>query len=401
MALNLGTIARGLALRFGIVFAALQLAPFPLAIAPWLGDKIDGAVNDAWGAIDANVGGWFGLDVVRHPTGSGDTLADFVQLAVVLAIAMVVAATWTAAMRARDDRVLPRLAAAMRIYLRYYLAFTMLGYGLAKVLPQQFGAIGNANLVAILGNTSPMGMLWRFMAVSRPYQVITGLIECVGGALLLSRRTTLVGALVIAGAMVNVVALNFCYDVPVKLYSTQLLVAAIVLIAPDARRLIAAVLARDGRAGGRPRTRLAGKAVMVVVIAYGMYRQVTIRDGAPTGIRYVWEVDRFDRDGVTLPPSAGDPDRWKLISVRSQAFVRTMDGEDHFHVVTVNDGLRLELGDAGADAKLMVELAGDHAVLSGRYEGHDVRVELHRADLTHMPLVTRGFHWVQEYPFNR
>jgi hypothetical protein len=40
-------------------------------------------------------------------------------------------------------------------------------------------------------------------------------------------------------------------------------------------------------------------------------------------------------------------------------------------------------------------------VLVGRYADHAVRVELRRADLTQEPLVARGFHWIQEAPYNR
>ena len=38
--------------------------------------------------------------------------------------------------------------------------------------------------------------------------------------------------------MVNVVMINFCYDVPVKLFSSHLLAMALFLILPDLRRLI-------------------------------------------------------------------------------------------------------------------------------------------------------------------
>jgi hypothetical protein len=55
--------------------------------------------------------------------------------------------------------------------------------------------------------------------------------------LLATRRTATAGALVMVAVMSNVVMLNFCFDVPVKLASTHLLVFALVIAAPDARRL--------------------------------------------------------------------------------------------------------------------------------------------------------------------
>ena len=68
-----------------------------------------------------------------------------------------------------------------------------------------------------------MGLLWTFMGASAPYQMLAGLAEVTCGMLLFWRRSRLLGALLAIGVMGNVVALNYCYDVPVKLFSTELL----------------------------------------------------------------------------------------------------------------------------------------------------------------------------------
>src|ERR1044071_6897724 len=94
------------------------------------------------------------------------------------------------------------------------------------------------------GGTSPMRLMWAFMGYSLPYTVFAGLAEVTGGVLLLWRRTATLGALVVAIVMTNVVLMNLCYDVPVKLFSTLLLVFAIAIGLPDARRLLGAVLGR-------------------------------------------------------------------------------------------------------------------------------------------------------------
>jgi hypothetical protein len=47
----------------------------------------------------------------------------------------------------------------------------------------------------------------------------------------------------------------------------------------------------------------------------------------------------------------------------------------------------------------------DHLMLEGKLEGHDIRAKLAREDLdqflAQFRLTTRGFHWINEYPFNR
>ena len=39
--------------------------------------------------------------------------------------------------------------------------------------------------------------------------------------------------------------------------------------------------------------------------------------------------------------------------------------------------------------------------LEGTYEGHQVKAKLRRADDSRFLLKTRGFHWINETPFNR
>ena len=40
-------------------------------------------------------------------------------------------------------------------------------------------------------------------------------------------------------------------------------------------------------------------------------------------------------------------------------------------------------------------------LLGGDMDGHKVRFDLRRVDHTKMQLLSRGFSWVQERPFNR
>ena len=45
--------------------------------------------------------------------------------------------------------------------------------------------------------------------------------------------------------------------------------------------------------------------------------------------------------------------------------------------------------------------AADRLVLEGEMDGHRVRMKLELLERQSVLLVNRGFHWVQEYPFNR
>ena len=171
------------------------------------------------------------------PNGSGDTTPDYVRVLLCFVLACAVAVVWSAVDWRKTNH--PWLNDLLRSYLRYVLAFTMLGYGLAKVgsVMNQFSEPSIEQLMKTYGESSPMNLVWTFMGASRAYTLFAGLGEVAGALLLVWRRTTILGAAVSFGVMLNVVMINFCYDVPVKQYSFHLLVMALYLLLPDLHRL--------------------------------------------------------------------------------------------------------------------------------------------------------------------
>ncbi len=176
------------------------------------------------------------------PNGSGDTTMGYLTIFNYFCLAFALAVIWTVLLRN-----VPRRDASvdlMRSFLRYVLAFAMLGYGLAKVNMDrnQFPEISAFRLDKTWGDTSPMGLVWGFMGASRPYTIFAGRGEVLAAGLLIWRHTALLGAMVAVGVMTNVLMLNYCYDVPVKIYSTHLVVMALLILMPDARRLLALLM---------------------------------------------------------------------------------------------------------------------------------------------------------------
>ncbi len=174
------------------------------------------------------------------PNGSGDTTFAYIRVLICFCAALLVAIAWSSVYWRKQDQT--SLRDLLRSYLRYVLALTMLGYGLHKAgfSMTQFAVDGvpsELQLSRTYGDSSPMGLLWTFMAASPAYTFFAGLGEVIGGLLLVFRRTATLGALVVFGVMLNVMMLNFCYDVPVKQYSFHLLVMALIVILPDLPRL--------------------------------------------------------------------------------------------------------------------------------------------------------------------
>ena len=82
-----------------------------------------------------------------------------------------------------------------------------------------------------------MGLAWSYMGYSTTYNYFTGFAELLGGFLLLSRKTTTIGALVCLGVMTNVFMINMGYDVPVKLLSFNTILMCLFLLGKDILRL--------------------------------------------------------------------------------------------------------------------------------------------------------------------
>ena len=66
-----------------------------------------------------------------------------------------------------------------------------------------------------------MGLAWTFLGFSKGYNLFMGVAELMAG-LLLFRRTVAIGAIITLMTTANVMAVNYFYDVPVKIVSTAL-----------------------------------------------------------------------------------------------------------------------------------------------------------------------------------
>jgi uncharacterized membrane protein YphA (DoxX/SURF4 family) len=324
--------------------------------------------------------------------------------------------------RRRDYR---RLYDWLHLYVRWVLLSAMISYGMYKVIKTQFPLPGPERLLQPYGESSPMGLLWTFMGQSTAYTIFAGSLEVLGGLLLIFRRTATLGALVVAAVMTNVVMLNLCYDVPVKLYSSHLLLMAVLLAAPGLERIVRAVVLHEAVPATVPRGPLfarrwqrVGAAVLALaLLAWTGYRLVdqgleryAQGDGAPTPAYYgVWEVESFVRNGETLPPLTTDANRWQRVIINKYGGlgIRRMNGARARYKLTSDPSqhtlaLTLTADPLAAPVTLSVtELADDQIEVSGQIDDDLVTARLHKMDESKQLLMTRGFHWINEAPFNR
>jgi hypothetical protein len=409
--------------RFGFSYLVLYVLRSVLQVLGFIphGEAVAGWYDGFWEAVVPWAGRHlFHVEALSHLSGSGDKMFNWVQVFCFLALALAATVIWTLLDRRRTHY--ERLYEWLRVYVRFGLAVVMIEYGGLKVVPSQFPRPSLYRLAQPFGDASPMGLLWTFMGSSAPYTTFAGLTEWLGGVLLVFRRTAPLGALVSMAAMTNVVILNFCYDVPVKLFSVHLLAMAIFLVAPDLWRLANLFVlnrpvppAPDPRLIRRRWLRLGALAFQVLFAAglsiymvYSAREQLATYYSARSPLRGIWNVDELQVDGQAGPPPGVEALQWRRVIFDYPTTVATQLTSDSRR----RYGLKLD------DAKKTLELtkrddpawksalsfqrpAPDRLTLEGTFDGRKIRASLHRVEEPKFLLTNRGFHWVSEFPFNR
>lgn len=426
------SLAHRLIFRFLCCYFFLYMAPDPpgrldlitsLPKTDWLGNAYGGLWHKLVPWVAIHVFHLSGQATTYFPTGSGDTTLDFIENLLFVAFAAVAAIVWSILDRKRpNDRV---AHAWLRLAVRYTLAFTLFTYGFVKVFPLQFQPAGFQKLTEPYGSFSPMGVLWSFMGASQPYTIFAGLCEVSGGVLLLFRRTTTLGSLVAFGVLLNVAMLNYCYDVPVKLYSTNLVLMALFLAAPEARRLLNfLVLNRPAEAADlsaprfrRRSMRIAATVFQIFFVGYFLYSEISsgwsgyqesyVRPARPP-LYGLWQVEGFTRNGQDVPPLQTAKDRWKNVAIQYPTFLsmRLMDDSAINYRAQYDANKNLLTLVSNSDKKESGTLAytqpdNDHVALQGRIGNDDFSIRLLKIDTGKLLLKSRGYHWINEFPFNR
>jgi len=355
-------------------------------------------------------------------TGSGDKTIDWIHVFLLLVFSALAAAVWSVL-----DRRRPHYAALHKwfhVFLRFAAGTTMVSYGMVKAIPLQMPAPPLTRLLEPYGNFSPMGALWYSIGASFPYERFAGSMELLAAVLLFVPRLSMLGAMVLVADSIQIFTLNMTYDVPVKLFSFHLIAMGLVLLAPEMRRLTS-VLVLDRAAGPSalpPLARRTGvrRALVALQLAFGAYTigsgYVEAREawntrgaGAPKPPLYgIWTVEKMSVDGVERAALVTDWGRWRRVVVQNAAGVIFWRMDDTFvsYPSTVDAAAKsialTKAGDQTWKARFAFEQPSpDVLVLDGEMDGHRIRMETRLFDRSRFLLVSRGFHWVQETPFNR
>jgi hypothetical protein len=411
-------MARGYAFRFCFVYfvlwcAATQvlggIAITPFGALPAFGPLWPMRAITEWVALHV-----FGVTARFEAGNSGDTLFYWVQTFWIFCVALVAAGVWvhlkpdtTEKVRLKADTTDAHVGAAVRrtftLFLRFALAAQMFYFGMAKIVPTQFVPPALTTLVQPIGNAPLSTLLWIFMGASLPYQIFTGCAELAAGLLLLSPRTTPLGAMIALADMVQVFALNMAYDVGLKQISFHFIVMALLILAPDFARLRSAFV----RSGERtPWLQIAFGVYLLATFSVLQVRQWNAPDGPahPRSALYgIWDIDEISVDADVHPAAMNDYDRrWRRAIFDfpdRMAFQRTDDSLARYGVAIDSAEHRLVLTKGNSRAWQAAftfdRPSDDRLVLDGMMDGHAIRMRLSLVGLDTFPLLNSGFRWIR------
>lgn len=108
----------------------------------------------------------------------------------------------------------------------WIVVFAMLVYGGAKII--QFE--GAAEMDKTVSEMSGMELMWAFYGYSKSYALTLGIIEIIGGILILVKKTRIIGCLLVSTILVNVIFQDIYFNVHVGALKAAILYQFLIII---------------------------------------------------------------------------------------------------------------------------------------------------------------------------
>lgn len=354
--------------------------------------------------------------------GSGDNTYAFITLFVNICIAIMITLLWSLLNSKRKEYNLALYW--LLVVLRIFLIGAMLLYGFVKVFQIQFQQPSFVKLLQPLGEFSPMGLAWNYMGYSKGFGMFAGLMEILGGILLMFRKTSTLGAFVVIGVMVQVAMMNMMFDIPVKLFSIHLILMAVVIFITDLQRFIAVFIKNKATMrydffypkGIEKKRKIIHKVKIVLIpilliagtlLSYLGSLNITDINHRPQ-LYGIWETQTLVVNNDTIPPLITDNKRWRylIIERKKRAIIKSMTDElttYSFITDTIENKIKMRINDtveSGYNLQYIFNKPND-LQLFGTLDNDSINVILKRKNLDSLPLISRPFRWINERPFNR
>ncbi len=161
----------------------------------------------------------------------GNTLNGYANWFITLFVAAILGLVWSAFDRKRKEY--NTLYYWLRVIVRYRAGIGIIGFGFTKLFPVQMPYPSEGLLNTDFGDFTAQKIYWLSIGIVPWYQVFAGIVEVTAGTLLFFRKTTFLGAVLLFGALGDIVYVNFAYDGGVHVYSSYFVLLAAFLMIKD------------------------------------------------------------------------------------------------------------------------------------------------------------------------
>jgi hypothetical protein len=270
----------------------------------------------------------FQPSLVRFQTPAYN-LMGYADWLAVLAIGIVGGLIWTVVDRGKTKNY-ETLYYWLRVIVRYRAGIGIIGFGFTKLFPVQLPYPTLGLLNTNFGDLTAQKIYWLSIGIVPWYQVFAGVVEVLAGALLFFRKTTLLGAILLFGALGDITFVNFSYDGGVHIYASYFVLFAAFLIIYDVPKLynllilerytvptnFYPVISQKWLKYTRVILKVATIWIFLVVLFYIQYinfRYDPYKQPATTGVKELrgnYNVSTFKINNQEIPYSPLDSVRW-------------------------------------------------------------------------------------------
>lgn len=262
----------------------------------------------------------------------GSSLNGYANWIITLIVSVAAAGAWTLVQWIGRVKVnnYDKLFYWLRAIVRYRAAIGIIGFGFTKLLPVQMPYPSEGLLNTDFGDFTAQKIYWLSIGIVPWYQVFAGIVEIGAGALLFFRKTTLLGAVLLFGALGDIVYVNFAYDGGVHGYSSYFVLLSGFLIIPYLPYLYNLLIAEKPTklsffypqlTATWKYARITVKALTFIVFLgvfyylqlinfwYDPYKQPSVK--GISALRGYYDVSEFRLNGKEIPYSPNDTVRWQ------------------------------------------------------------------------------------------
>ncbi|WP_420146583.1 hypothetical protein [Spirosoma sp.] len=250
----------------------------------------------------------------------------------ILLVSAVLGLIWTAIVQLRkaEPRNYNLLYYWLRVVVRYRAGIGIIGFGFTKLLPTQLPYPSLGLLNTNFGDLTAQKIYWLSIGIVPWYEVFTGVVEVLAGALLFFRATTFWGSVLLFGALADIVYVNLAYDGGVHGYSSYFVLLSGFLLVYYVRDLYNLLIREQftipayyypsfkgwqqtGRIGLKTAT-IGVFLVLLFWIQYVNFRYDPYKQPAQKGVsalRGNYNVTEFRLNNKAIPYSPVDSVRWQ------------------------------------------------------------------------------------------